>query len=95
MVAGNVTESCRAVTCLRVLQDLEVSLGPWGAVWAQVQGQDQGSHLRAPGIRSCQGAAQLGLLFRQASQEPRVTMGQDCRQQEHSPTVPKQEEQMQ
>lgn len=48
MVAGNVTESCMAVTCPRVSQDLEFSLGPWGAVGAQVQGQDQGSHLRAP-----------------------------------------------
>lgn len=45
------SESCRVVTCPRVLQDLEVSLGPWGAVGAEVQGQDQGSHLRVPGVR--------------------------------------------
>jgi len=50
--------------CPGVLQDLEVSLGPWGAVRAQPQGQEQGSHLRAPGIQSCQGASQVCLLFK-------------------------------
>lgn len=46
---GTVTEPGRAVTCPRVWQVLEVSLGPWGSVGAQVQGQEHGCHLRAPG----------------------------------------------